>query len=746
MGFSSLTSKETGVDFFYKLDLNHPQKRLYSSGFVCGGIALGDIDADGRPDIFLARGPQGNRLYRQTNDLQFEDITTQAKVEGGQAWGAGAAMVDIDNDGDLDIYVCNYDSPNQLFLNKGNGKFHESAQSFGIDVVDASLMPAFCDYDRDGDLDLFVLTNRYYRQGGRPTKPPFATRDGKPYVLPEYSKYYALKLQANGKYSMDNTGRPNRLFRNNGDGSFSDISQQAGIVAAGHGLSVTWWDYNHDGWPDLYVGNDFDDPDHLYHNNHDGTFSDVLEQSIPHTSWFSMGADFADLNNDCLFDLLVADMSATTHYSQKTTMGEMNAEKLARVEGPPPQIMKNALFINSGTERFFEAAELAGLADSDWSWGVKLQDLDNDSRVDVLISNGMVRNFNNSDRQYNQQDLIGRSEWDIYEDRPPRPEKNLAYRNLGNLKFKDSSADWSFDKKSMSYATAHADFDRDGDLDLVMVNLEDQVGILRNNAPTGNRLLIALRGARSNRFGIGATVTLTTAAGKQIRQLSPQTGFLSSNEPLLHFGLGDQEQIEKITVSWPSGVVQQIEQIAANNLVTIFEPSDGVPQNGTRSRNIVTPSSKPSPWFTPVDLSVSVQHIETEYDDFARQPLLPNKLSQLGPGLAVADYDGDGDEDFYVGGAAGQPGRLMVNQGNGKFTPDPLAIPQEAIASEEMGMLWFDADGDDDLDLYIVSGGVEAGPQDNLLRDRLYINEGRLDREGSTFTVAPDGYSPRSAG
>ncbi|TWT72840.1 ASPIC and UnbV [Posidoniimonas polymericola] len=720
-GFTLLSTADTGVSFINRVDAGHPLKRLYHSGFVCGGVSIGDVDGDEIPDLYLTSGPGRNRLYRQSAPLEFEDITDSARVSGGDSWGAGAAMADIDNDGDLDIYVCNYDSPNQLFLNNGRGRFREAADECNLDIVDASITPAFCDYDRDGDLDLYVLTNRLYRQGGRPSRPPYSVRDGRPYVLPEYQKYYVLKHQGGSKYSIDNTGRPDHLLRNNGDGTFTDVSIETGIVEAGHGLSITWWDYNHDKWPDAYIGNDFNDPDHLYRNNGDGTFTDVAESAIPHSSWFSMGADFADLNDDCRFDLLVADMSATSHYGRMTTMLVMNADKISRITARPPQVMKNALYINSGVERFYEAAELAGLADSDWTWAIKLADFDNDGRNDAYFSNGTVREFTHADRPMEAQQMIGRTEWDHYEDSPPKPQRNLAFRNLGDLRFENVSHAWGLDKVAMSYAAAYSDLDRDGDLDLVVANLDEPVSVYRNDLTCGARLVVALRGDGSNRQGIGATVSIETAAGRQIRMISPQTGFLSGNEAVAHFGLGKDEHVERLVVDWPSGRRQVIGGIQANQLVTVQEPpaagSNAIDEGGKAE-------TQEAEWFRPIAAPGGLEHEETAFDDFAAQPLLPRRLSQSGPSIAVADYDGDGDDDFYFGGAAGQPGRLAINDGQGRFRVATITALEADAACEDMGAVWFDIEGDGDLDLYVSSGGVESEAGGKAYADRLYVNDG----------------------
>ncbi|MEC9055982.1 MAG: VCBS repeat-containing protein, partial [Verrucomicrobiota bacterium] len=396
--FRRLVPEETGVAFQNMIDTTHPLKRLYHSGFVCGGVAIGDIDGDGLPDLFLASGPGKNKLYRQTGEpFQFEDITVAAGVDGGDDWGTGAAMADLDNDGDLDIYVCNYDSPNALYLNNGAGEFSEVAERFGLARVDACLLPTFCDYDQDGDLDVFLLTNRYYREGGRPAEPPFEqTPDGKARVKEEFRKYYGLTEKGPGAYDMDEVGRPDILLRNDG-GRFTDVSHESGIQVRGHGLSATWWDYDHDGLMDLYVCNDFADPDNLFRNNGDGTFTDTITSVVNYTPWFSMGADAGDINNDGQLDFVALDMAATTHYKSKMAMGEMGVMRYVIEKAKPRQVMRNCLYVSTGMGRYIECASLSGVSSSDWSWAAKLADFDNDGRVDLFISNGMARDFNNSD-------------------------------------------------------------------------------------------------------------------------------------------------------------------------------------------------------------------------------------------------------------------------------------------------------------------------------------------------------------
>jgi len=718
--FTQLDEQASGVDFTSPLDLSHPLKRLYLSGFATSGICIGDIDGNERPDLFFASGPTSNRLYKQVDSLRFEEVTQQAGLKSSNAWSAGAAMADIDGDGDLDIFVCNYEIPCQLYLNDGTGKFKASDAEWLSKLKDACLMPSFSDYDNDGDLDLFILTNRLHRENGRPKNPPVNMVLGVPEVKSEFKRYYGLNRKSDGSYNLDTVGRPDRLLRNDGGGTFVDVSDSAGLHGHGHGLSATWWDFNNDHLTDLYVANDFDDPDRLYRNNGDGTFTDVLVESVPHTSWFSMGADSADLNGDGRFDLLVADMSARSHFDQKTTMGAMNAQKLAKVSGPPPQIMKNALLIGSDTERLFEAAELAGLADTDWTWSVRLSDFDNDSLVDVAFTNGIARNFNDSDIKVPTHMLVGRTEWSLFESTPARRERNLVKRNLGNLKFQDVSKEWGFNHYGMSYACAQGDLDRDGDIDLVVVNLDGPAHVYRNDSPSGNRLLVTLKGTGENTNGIGAKLTLVSSDGKQqIRMVSPYTGFLASNDLAVHFGLGEAETVKQLTVEWPSGARQQLGNLRANQWVTVYESN-----SSSDGSVVVEPEPETRPLFKQMPKALRFTHRETEYNDFARQPLLPNKLSQLGPGVAVCDVTGDGWDDLYIGGAKGQKAALLIADGQGGYQPRAVAAFDEDFDCEDMGAVWLDADADGYPDLYVVSGGVECEAGDPVLQDRLYLNNG----------------------
>lgn len=735
--FTRLDASATGIDFVCRLDPEHPLRRIFYSGYVCGGVAIGDVDNDGRADVFLVSGAEQNRLFRQVDDWKFEDVTSRAGVGGGDAWGAGAALIDIDNDGDLDIYVCNYDSPNQLFINQGDLRFVEAAAAWGLDLVDASLFPAFADIDRDGDLDLYLLTNRYRRAGGRPNQPPFRMVDEKPVVLPEFEKYYTIQERSPGKFGIDDYGREDYLFVNNGQGRFEDRTRESGIKGHGDGLSATWFDYDADGWLDLYVCNDFDAPDRLYRNNGDGSFTNRLLGVVPHTAWSSMGSDAGDINNDGLMDLFVLDMSGTNHFKQKTTMGAMNNARIEAVAGPPPQIMRNALLLNAGAGRFMEIAYLAGLADSDWSWAAKLADLDCDGRLDAYITNGVVRNFNDSDVPFSTSMLIGQTEWDIYKHTSPRREQNLAFRNAGDFQFEDVSARWGLDHVGISYGAAWGDLDNDGDLDLIVANVDEPVSVFRNDIGSSNdanRATFRLVGRQSNRYGLGARIELQTTSGNQVRELSPMTGFLSCNQPHAQFGLASDTQIERVTIAWPSGRVQTFDRLPANHHFIVREPA----RDDVRTAHMAGEDrAAPAPMYAPVTELPSIVHQEDRFDDFALQPLLPNKLSQFGPGMAWGDVDSDGDDDLFVGGGAGQAGSLWINLGRGQFEPRDVAAFATDADREDLGCLFLDANGDGALDLYVVSGGIVIPAH----TDRLYLNDGSGNFTNASDRLPGEGHS-----
>ncbi|MEM7698049.1 MAG: FG-GAP-like repeat-containing protein [Verrucomicrobiota bacterium] len=752
--FRQLDGETSGINHVTPIIADHPEARAYHSSSACSAVAVGDLDLDGLPDIFVGSGPTANSLYLQTGDLVFKNVAAETGTDGGEAWAVGISMVDIDNDGDLDIYVCNYDHPNQLYINhiiedgkktEGPLAFTEAAAEYGLDLADGSVVSAFGDYDRDGDLDVYILTHQVYRDGGRPAEPiALYEEGGKLFVADEWKRWYEVDQHQrgdNGEYLYTESGRPDFFFRNDGDGKFTDITAEAGISTERHwGNSATWWDYNYDGWPDLYVGNDFKSPDFLYRNNGDGTFDEVSQEHTRHTTWFSMGAVQSDLNNDGFIDFLLADMMPKTHYMQMASMASMadRQENLEYVEGAQ-QIMHNTLHVNTGTDQFMEAAWMASVAGTEWTWAIRSADFDNDQLPDLFFCNGIPRQFNHSDLpEITHASLVGKTHWDHYQNTPPRREQNLAYRNLGGFEFEDVSAAWGLDHVGMSYGSSLGDLDRDGHMDLLASNLDDPLSVYHNQHTEGHRVVIELRGTRSNSYGIGTLVTIETADGtEQSRHLFPYGGFLDADEPIVHFGLKDQETISRLQLDWPSGEVQVFTDLAADLRYTITEPDTGaVPAPPVRSR-------KPeNPWFTQSASLTGFSHEELEFDDYDRQPLLPFKLSQLGPGQAWGDIDGDGDPDFLLSGAAGQPSQLFRNQtspGSGDviLSPEPQEVFQQDARFEDMGVLFFDCDSDGDLDLYMVSGGVETMPGGPALQDRIYLNNGVGE-----FSRAPEGTLP----
>ena len=725
--FAAIPPAQSGINPVNKVTPGHQFSALAGSGMSSGGVTVGDIDGDDVPDLFLASSPGNNRLYRQVGRLKFEDITAGSGLDQDQSWSRGASMVDIDNDGDLDIYVANYGEPNCLYINKGKGAggtvyFEEQAKAFGLAWTDSSLMPSFCDYDLDGDLDMYLVTNQFHWIG--PSTPDDKTiigmREGKPFIKEPYNLYYRLKsyrhhptkgLQVN----WSATGRPDFLFRNNGNGTFSEVTRKAGMMHGfDRGLSATWWDYNDDGYPDLYVANDWGDRDFLYHNNGDGTFRDAIEEIVPYTPMFSMGSDTGDLNNDGRIDFIAADMSGTTHYKRKISMGSMTAAQTEfMANARPPQNMRNVVFLNTGTHRVMESAYMMDLANSDWSWTVKISDLDNDGYSDVFITNGMSQNI----RQLEGSTNDPASQKLLYE-------KNLALRNDGNLKFSQQGKAWGLDHFGFSLAAVKSDLDGDGDLDIFVIH-RDEPPSLYENRSSNPGIIVKLRGRASNRFGIGAKVQLETASGKMVRQLFPARGYLSSDEAVAHFGLGTHTGAKLLKVKWPSGRTQEFADLDAGHSYLITEPDNSQPQPSS--------SAEPNPLFAVNNHLPEIRHTERAFDDFALQSLLPNKLSQLGPGLAVGDIDNDGDCDFMLGGAAGSTTQVVINQGDGKFSP-PTPLPG-SVSVEDMGLLLIDADSDGDRDLLAVSGGVENTGEH--LRDRLYLNDGK-----GQFTPAPEGSLP----
>ena len=686
------------------------------------GIALADYDGDGLIDIYLTGSDVDNKLYRNLGNLKFEDVTEVAGVDGRirdtVVWSSGASFADIDNDGDLDLYVCNMASPNLLFVNQGDGTFVEDTYIRGANYNGASKQANFCDYDRDGDLDFYLVTYQdTYKVEGDLTEEV----DGEIRVIPGREEYAAI-IDGHVEYKV---GEHDLLFRNDGTGKFEEVAKSSGIAGYDAGLSSIWCDFNDDGWQDLYVTSDFKQPDHLYQNKQDGTFEDVLQKSVRRTPWFSMGLDAGDLNKDGRNDLLIADMADRTHYGQKLNMGDMADASWFLSYGHPRQFMTNCLYLNTGTPQFLEFARQAGMAKSDWTWSVRFADLDLDTNLDVFFTNGHARDAMNSDlmNQHKALDLIKDKELarkkkiEFNRNLPPRNETNLAYANRGNLEFESVGKQWGLDFHGVSHSAGFADFDLDGDLDCVINNYYTPSIVYENTTDNGGRLLVELRSAIGNTFGIGSKVEIWQGDDYQRRDLLPGRGYLTSDPMMVHFGVQEGQSIDRLKVTWPDSRVQEFVDLDPNLLYRVID-----------SQQASTPSAiqKKPPQFVDhtEESGLDFAHQEAEFDDFGREPLLPFQLSRLGGSVACGDINGDGLVDVYCGGAAGQSSKLFVNRGN---TYELLAGPwEDAVQSEDMGALFFDADGDGKTDLYVASGGTESAADSSDYKDRLYRNMGEL--------------------
>ena len=709
-GLELLTSEQTGINFNNAIQETKSFNHFYFSQIYSGaGVAIGDINNDGLADVFFCGNQVNDRLYLNKGDFQFEDISKQSKISRSPGWSWGVTMADVNADGYLDIYVSRngesidpIDRKNKLFINNKDLTFTESARLYGLDDAGFSTQAVFFDMDKDGDLDMYQVNQ------------------------PADSKLFLRHniTSKNYKYFTD------KFYRND-NGKYKDISEKVGISNSftSYGLSVSAVDFNSDNWMDLYVANDYGEPDFLYQNNGNGTFTNVINEKMNHISHLSMGSDSGDINNDGLFDFLTIDMSSEDHYRSKTNMQSMNVDLFNSMvnNGKHHQYMINTLQINRGEDGFSDIANLAGVSRTDWSWSGLFIDLDNDSWKDIIISNGIKKDVLNNDyRNYinNLSESITADEFfNVSKKAPSMSLSNYAYQNTHNLKFKNVSEKWSFDLPSFSSGMAYGDLDNDGDLDIVTNNMESNAFVYKNNA-NGNFFKIKFKGSAKNNFAYGAKAIIFHNGKKQISQNTVTRGYLSSVEPGLFFGLGMDTKIDSIQITWSDDKISIYHNLKANTILTANH------KDAQNVNNIKEDSSKKI--FTKVvDTKVDFIHKENEYNEYEKEVLLPHNISQNGPYTSIADVNNDGLEDLFIGGATGQSGVLYLQKENGKFFKNLSQPWEKDLQSEDLGSLFFDADGDKDMDLYITSGGSEKEQGNKALNDRLYINngEGKFERK-----------------
>jgi hypothetical protein len=721
--FTLLPSSYTGVRFANRVaetgDANVFKYRNYYNG---GGVAIGDLTGDGLPEIVLTSNQDGPHLYLNLGGFRFRDVTADAGVSERRRWTTGVTLADVNGDGRLDIYVCHAGlkpgqaRANTLYINQGvqGGVpvFREMAAAYGVADTGYSTQAAFLDYDGDGDLDLFLIRNS-----------------------PRPVSSIAVRVT---RTIRDPLGG-HRLYRNDGD-HFADVSDRAGIYGPdiGFGLGLAVGDVNRDGRPDVYVTNDFFERDYLYINQGNGTFDEVLDRAMPVSSYFSMGVDIADIDNDGWPDIYVSDMLPEDDYRLKTTSSfepwGLYQDKVR--EGFGHQLMRNTLEHNNGDGTFSDIGWLAGVSRTDWSWAALIADFDLDGHKDIFVANGLKRDVTAQDYLAllsTDQTLLSATRggtqrvdfMSLINAMGSTKLSDYAFRNNGDRTFTNASSAWGIDRPNFSNGAAYGDLDGDGAADLVVNNVDDEAFVYRNNArtqlPANRYLQVRLDGEGANPFAVGARVTLRSGTQQFVQELAPTRGFQSSVDYELTFGVGDIDTLESVTVDWPDGRASVLSRIATNQRLTIRKSDSATLATPPR-----TTHHAPRTLFRDVTAEVGVDfvHRENDFVDFQREPLIPKLLSTEGPFVTVGDVNSDRLDDFFIGGAKGQPGALYLQRTNGTFAPTNQALFAADPISEDLGAAFFDANGDGRLDLYVVTGGNEFSDRAPPLQDRLYLGDG----------------------
>ena len=717
MLFTSIPATESGLDFQNRLEetleANYFQ---YNYTYIGGGVATADFNNDGLVDIFFTSNSYDNKLYLNKGNLKFEDITQKAGIEKRDGFDTGVTVVDVNNDGYLDIYLSrggaintNNEFANMLYINNGDLTFTEKAEELGLADDNRTINAIFFDYDNDNDLDVYVS-------------------NASDIVSRRQTEVLDLVALRSDPETLAQRGS-DRLYNNDGTGHFTDVSKKAGIFPeTGFGLNPEIMDFNNDGWLDIYVNNDFGIPDFALLNNGDGTFTESRDELFKHMSFNSMGGDVADMNNDGLLDLMTLDMNPEDYVRSKTTMGMTPIDKFEAMVagGYHYQYMHNMLHINNGNGTFSEISKMADMGDTDWSWALLSADFDLDGFNDIFVTNGVFRDVIDKDKnneilqilRYNNRKPTKEDFFEFAKMFPQQKLTNYFFRNKGDLTFEDTSKTWAIDTPTFSNGAAYADFDNDGDLDLIINNINDDASLLKNNAielDKGKFLKLKFKGPEKNNFGVGVVANIHLNNGQQqTRQLINTRGFLSAVSNEIHFGINPNDSIDQLEIVWMDGKKQIINYPKSNKLLEIDYSNASLPKEyETEKKELIFNTIKSD-----------FKHKDLYTNDYQLQILLPHKLSQTGPAIAKADVNNDGIIDMFLGGARSFPGQLWLGQDTGGFKAKKIKDFEMDNGHEDVGAAFFDADNDGDQDLYVVSGSYELYGWPRFQEDRLYLNNG----------------------
>lgn len=716
--FEEIAPESSGINF--KNDLTFDEDFnvfTYRNFYNGGGVAIGDVNNDGLADLYFTANLGPNQLYLNKGNFKFENVTEKAGVAGTRAWSTGVAMADVNGDGWLDIYVCNSgdvkgdNKQNELFVNQGNGTFKEMAEAYGLADQGFSTHAVFFDYDKDGDLDVYLLNNSYQAIG-------------------------TFNKMQNERPVRDPVGG-DKLFRNDGD-KFTDVSEAAGIYGSviGFGLGITIGDVNQDTWPDIFISNDFFERDYLYINNHDGTFTESVESSMRSLSAASMGADIADLNGDGLLDIFVTDMlpEPATRLKQVTTFENWDKFQFNKTHGYHYQFSRNMLHLNNGDGTFSEVGRLANVEATDWSWGALLFDMDNDGKRDIFVANGIYQDItdldylNFIDDEETKAKIISQNGVNykaLIDPIPVTPIPNYAYKNLGDLRFENVADQWGLGKAIHSNGAAYGDLDNDGTLDLVINNVNATAQIFKNKGktlqPEHHSIQLQLVGKGKNTGAIGTQIQVKVGDQVFYTEQMPNRGFQSSVDPKITIGLGKVTLIDEIKVLWPDGSFTQLTKVPVDQLLQLrWEEAGALPEGIS-----FFPDPSTAQFVKASNPGLDYTHQENEFVDFDRDRLTYLMLSTEGPAVAEGDVNGDGLMDLYLGGAKTFAGKLYLKTAQGKYLHLPQGTFELDALSEDSDAIFFDADRDGDADLFVTSGGNESGFGSPDLADRLYLNDGK---------------------